>query len=241
MRGRKICIIIPSRMGSSRFPNKPLEDIGGKSMIRRVYERCTESVADSVIVSTEDKSIYNHVTEFGNCYMTPKFDNGTLRVCHTALEMSGDFDYIINVQGDEPFIDPSFLDRLINQLIFFRGGTIITGATELKEEDMLNRSSVKMITDMNDDVISFTRSPFFGKNKNIFKHVGIYGFHKSDIAEISKLNPSPGSTAEQLEQIRWMEEGYRMKYTLSYKETIAIDTPEDLIRAKDLMIKEKMP
>jgi len=225
MRGRQICIIIPSRMGSSRFPNKPLEDIGGKSMIRRVYERCTESVADSVIVSTEDKSIYNHVTEFGNCYMTPKFDNGTLRVCHTALEMSGDFDYIINVQGDEPFIDPSFLNRLINQLIFFRGGTIITGATELKEEDMLNRSSVKMITDMNDDVISFTRSPFFGKNNNIFKHVGIYGFHKSDIAEISKLNPSPGSTAEQLEQIRWMEAVYIMKYTLSYKETIDIDTP----------------
>lgn len=228
-------------MGSSRFPNKPLEDIVGKSMIRRVYEKCTESVADFVIVSTEDKSIYNHVNEFGNCYMTPKFDNGTLRVCHTALEMSGDFDYIINVQGDEPFIDPIFLDRLINQLILSKGGTIITGATELKEEDMLNRSSVKMITNINDDIISFTRSPFFGKNKSIFKHVGIYGFHNSNIAEISKLHPSPGSTAEQLEQIRWMESGFRMKYTLSYKETLAIDTPQDLIRAKDLIIKEKMP
>jgi len=239
MKGRKVCIIIPSRWNSSRFVGKPMADIGGKTMIQRVYERCQETEAGRIIVATDDSRIYDHVSSFGECMMTPDLPNGTLRVCHVAETLVNQFDYFINVQGDEPFIDPNFLDRLINHLIFFRGGTILTGATELKEEDMLNRSTVKMMIS-GDDILCFTRSPFFGKSKKIFKHVGIYGFHKSDILEISKLQPSPGSLAEQLEQIRWMEEGYRMKYTLSYKETIAIDTPEDLIRAKDLIIKEKM-
>jgi 3-deoxy-manno-octulosonate cytidylyltransferase (CMP-KDO synthetase) len=115
----RICIIIPSRLNSSRFPGKPLIDIGGKTMIRRVYEKCLETGIDKIIVSTEDQKIYDHVIQFGECDITPIFQNGTLRVCHTANKLEGEFDYIVNVQGDEPFINTDFLKKFMMIIIFF--------------------------------------------------------------------------------------------------------------------------
>lgn len=227
MKGRKICIIIPTRLGSSRFPRKPLVDIRGKSMIQRVYERCHETGVDEIIISTEDQEIYDHVTKFGKCDLTPQFQNGTLRVCHTANKLQKQFDYIINVQGDEPFIDINFLNRFIENLISIKTGTILTGASELKPNQATDPNCVKLISNR-EGVSGFTRSPFFNVPKNVFKHIGIYGFCLDDIKRISSLEPTELSKRDSLEQISWMEDGFCMKYTMCYNEAISIDTPEDL-------------
>jgi 3-deoxy-manno-octulosonate cytidylyltransferase (CMP-KDO synthetase) len=234
MRGRKICIIIPARLNSSRFPGKPLVDINGKSMIRRVYEKCEEIGVDKIIVSTEDQEIYDHVTEFGECDLTPTFQNGTLRVCHTAIKFGNEFDYIINLQGDEPFIDINFIKRFISDITSLKSGTVLTGASELKVEQMINPNCVKLI--FNKSTISgFTRSPFFNPPQNILKHVGVYGFCSCDIQRISLLGESELSKRDSLEQISWMEDGFCMKYTMCYNEAISIDTPEDLIKGLDFL------
>lgn len=239
MSGKRVCIIIPARMNSSRFPNKPLVDIVGKSMIRRVYEKCLESTADSVVVATEDKSIYNHVTEFGNCYLTPMFDNGTLRVCHVALLLENDFDYVINVQGDEPFIDVSFLDRFIEDLELIKSGEVLTGAESnilLTPEKRIDPNSVKFISSKDGYIAGFTRSPFFRNNEDMHKHIGIYGFCVSDIEKIASLKTTDLSKRDSLEQITWLENGFNIKYTVCYTKAISIDTPEDLELATSVFL-----
>jgi len=225
----RICIIIPSRLNSSRFPGKPLIDIGGKTMIRRVYEKCLETGVDKIIVSTEDQKIYDHVIQFGECDITPIFQNGTLRVCHTANKLEGEFDYIVNVQGDEPFIDTDFLKRFIGDLVSIKSGTILTGASELKEEQRIDPNCVKLIYNSG-NASGFTRSPFFDPPKNILKHVGIYGFCSADIQKISSIEPTELSKRDSLEQISWMENGFLIKYTMCYNESISIDTANDLTR-----------
>ena len=227
MRNKKTCIVIPARLGSSRFPGKPLVNINGKSMIQRVYERCQKSSADKIIVSTEDQEIHDHVIKFGECDLTPEFQNGTLRVCHTANKFKNEFDYVINVQGDEPFIDINFLKRFIRDLSFFKYGTILTGASDLKNDQMVNPNCVKLISNKG-FVSGFTRSPFFSLPPNVFKHVGVYGFCIEDIEKISLLEPTDLSKKDSLEQISWLEDGFFMKYTMSYNESISIDTPDDL-------------
>lgn len=234
MRKRKICIIIPARLGSSRFPGKPLVDINGKSMICRVYEKCKEVGVDKIIVSTEDLEIYNHVIEFGECDLTPTFHNGTLRVCHTAIKFGNEFDYIINVQGDEPFIDINFIKRFVRDIGYLKPGIILTGASELKEEQMINPNCVKLIFNKT-TVSGFTRSPFFDPPKNILKHIGVYGFCSCDIQRISLLGGSELSKRDSLEQISWMEDGFCMKYTMCYNESISIDTLEDLIKGLNFL------
>lgn len=225
----RICIIIPSRLNSSRFPGKPLIDIGGKTMIRRVYEKCLETGVDKIIVSTEDQKIYDHVIQFGECDITPIFQNGTLRVCHTANKLEGEFDYIVNVQGDEPFIDTDFLKRFIGDLVSIKSGTILTGASELKEEQRIDPNCVKLIYNSG-NASGFTRSPFFNPPKNILKHVGIYGFCSADIQKISSIEPTELSKRDSLEQISWMENGFLIKYTMCYNGSISIDTTNDLTR-----------
>lgn len=226
-------------MNSSRFHGKPLVNIDGKSMIRRVYEKCSESTADLVVVATEDESIYNHVIEFGNCYLTPEFDNGTLRVCHVSKMLDQDFDYIINVQGDEPFLDLSFLNRFISDLSWIKPGEILTGAednTLMTKEQMRNPNAVKFIASGNGFISGFTRSPIFEYTKNVFKHIGIYGFTFSDIESISSMEPTSLSKRDSLEQITWMERGFNIKYTACYNKAISIDTPEDLSLAMSVFL-----
>lgn len=233
---RKTCIIIPARWGSTRFEGKPLALIGNKPMIQRVYERCQKSKAERVIVATDDQRIFDVVSSFGDCMMTPQMENGTLRVCHVASKLKGGFEYFINVQGDEPFISVSFIDRIIRNLQFNRGKVILTGASEFKnDEDLLSHSTVKLVGSKNRIAIGFTRSPFFGLDDNILKHIGIYGFHESDIEKISNLMPSDLSLRENLEQVRWMEEGYEIRYVMSYSDNLSIDLPSDIKKAEELL------
>jgi 3-deoxy-manno-octulosonate cytidylyltransferase (CMP-KDO synthetase) len=234
-------IIIPSRMSSKRLPGKPLKMIGNKTMIQRVYERCKESDASDVYVATDSQEIYDHVSEFGKCILTPEFDNGTLRVCYASLRLDKNPDYIINVQGDEPFIDNHFLNSFIREIYSVGNRSILTGASLLNNENLRNRNSVKLIHDGSNRVISFTRSPFFGRCTNILKHVGIYGFKSEDIEEISNIKPSEESLNSSLEQISWMENGFSIKYAMCYHESICIDTQEDLDLARNAVLLDKIP
>jgi len=207
---RKVNIIIPARMGSSRLPGKPLKMIGDKTMIQRVYERCEKSEASEVYVAAAGK-----------------------------IEERPD--YFINVQGDEPFISQHFLKMFIRDIYSLRTGNILTGASELKDFHLLNKNSVKLIHDKDDNVISFTRSPFFGRSKNILKHVGIYGFCFSDLDKIQNISPTEESKSSSLEQISWMQNGFSIRYTMCYQESVCVDTQEDLDLAREMVLLDKNP
>jgi 3-deoxy-manno-octulosonate cytidylyltransferase (CMP-KDO synthetase) len=233
MENEKVSIIIPARWSSSRFPGKPLADILGKSMIQRVYEGCKESEASEVIVATDDERILSHVKKFGDCVLTPEFENGTLRVCWVSKNLDSRF--VINVQGDEPLINPGFLNHFIKRIKSLKTSQILTAASPLCLSQMKNSNCVKLVSGKNREAISFTRSPFFSESNSVFKHVGIYGFLREDLETIERLEPSQNSQRESLEQIRWMEEGIKIKYVKTYSILNPVDIPEDVLLIEKIL------
>ncbi len=236
----KILGIIPSRYGSTRFPGKPLVDIKGKSMIWRVYEQSAKSgLIDKLIVATDDSRIYHEITSRGGeAVMTStEHKNGTER-CVEALEKSGtEYDYVINIQGDEPFMKPEHIDKLA---ILLDGTTeIATLVTNIKDERTLwNEGVAKVILNKDKEVLYFSRQviPFLKGYATrewpgrfpFYKHVSLYGYRSDILKTISTLPPSPLETAESLEQLRWLENGYRIKADVTDYHGVSIDTPEDL-------------
>ncbi len=236
--------IIPARYSSSRFPGKPLAMLGGKPVIQRVYERAA-SVLDSVCVATDDERIRKAVEGFGgNAIMTStNHRSGTDRI-REAAELTGtDCDVIINIQGDEPFIAPQQIKALC--ACFADPATQIAtlgipfGADS---KAITNPNSPKIVVDVNGYAMYFSRSviPFVrGKEATewpgafpFLKHIGLYGYRREVLMQITNLPPSPLEVAESLEQLRWLQNGYKVKVALTDIETIGIDTPEDLARAE---------
>lgn len=235
--------IIPARYASTRFPGKPLIDIAGKTMIQRVVEQCKKSkVLKKVIVATDDERIFNHVKELGHeVYMTsPDHKNGTER-CHEALKLvKGSFDFVINIQGDEPFIDPQQIDLLAG--ILNRKTEIATLIKNIDDlEDLKNPNVIKALKADSGLALYFSRSPIphmrniptedWMKSHQHYKHIGIYAYRVDILAKLVTLSPTPLELAESLEQLRWIENGYRIKTAITPIETIGIDSPEDLERA----------
>lgn len=236
----KILGIIPARYESSRFPGKPLIDIAGKSMIRRVYEQSLKSSSLSeVVVATDDKRIYDHVKSFGAEVMltSDKHLSGTDR-CGEIGQKYPDFDILVNIQGDEPLIDPLQIDLLCS--CFEKADTSI--ATLVKKiisyDELFNENTPKVIVNKQQEAVYFSRStiPFLRgiKKENwlelhtFYKHIGIYAFRKKTLSEITQLKVSALEKAEALEQLRWIENGYRIRVAVTELECQAIDTPEDL-------------
>lgn len=235
--------IIPARYDSSRFPGKPLIDIKGKSMIQRVYERASE-VFEDLIVATDDDRIADKIHLFnGNYVLTSgKHKSGTDRCAEAALKYelnSGKkFDVIVNIQGDEPFIEIEHLNKII--LCFDNKEVQI--ATLIKEinsnEDIFNSDKVKVLTDNNNFAIYFSRSavPFlrdkakadWHKKHKYFKHIGIYAYQHSVLQMITKLKRTPLEIAESLEQNRWIENGYKIYTEITTKDSTSVDTEDDL-------------
>ena len=235
--------IIPARYGSSRFPGKPLVDIMGKSMIRRVYERVSE-VFDDLIVATDDDRIADEVRSFnGNCLLTSeKHKSGTDRCAEAALKYelnSGKkFDVIINIQGDEPFIEKEHLNKIISCF----DNKEVQIASLIKEinsnDDIFNSDKVKVLINNYNFAIYFSRSavPFlrdtakedWHKKHRYFKHIGIYAYQHSVLQEITKLQRTPLEIAESLEQNRWIENGYKIYTDFTTLESASVDTEEDL-------------
>jgi 3-deoxy-manno-octulosonate cytidylyltransferase (CMP-KDO synthetase) len=236
--------VIPARYASTRFPGKPLIDIGGKSMIQRVYEQCVKtSILSDVVVATDDQRIAEHVVAFGGKVMmtADTHQSGTDRCAEVVLKYDGKCDAVINIQGDEPFIDPKQIELLASA--FDDESTQI--ATLIKkissEEEVRNPNVVKVIANKLNQAIYFSRSPIpYRRNPGVeityFKHVGIYGYRKQILAEITQLSVSNLEQAESLEQLRWVENGYKIILKETDMETIAIDSPDDLAQVLDKFI-----
>ncbi|OFY63982.1 MAG: 3-deoxy-manno-octulosonate cytidylyltransferase [Bacteroidetes bacterium RIFCSPLOWO2_02_FULL_36_8] len=241
MSASSILGIIPARYNSSRFPGKPLAMIENKSMIQRVYEQAKKSKSLSeVLVATDDTRIYEHVQNFGGMVEMTSTDitNGTQR-CYEAYQKLGiHYDIIINIQGDEPFIQPEQIG-LLTELFFENEVTIATLCKKIsKHEELINSNTVKVVRDLRDFAIYFSRSPVpYYRNKpenewlnvhSYYKHIGIYGYRTDALARVTKLKPSPLELAESLEQMRWLENGFKIKTGETEFDSRGIDNPEDI-------------
>ncbi|SDT27180.1 3-deoxy-manno-octulosonate cytidylyltransferase (CMP-KDO synthetase) [Mucilaginibacter mallensis] len=232
--------IIPARYASSRFPGKPLVDIAGKSMIQRVYEQAKKCTSlTEVIVATDDDHIYDHVIGFGGvAVMTASHhQSGTDRCAEVAL-LHPQYDVIINIQGDEPYIDPEQITKVAT--CFTSAGVQL--ATLIKKilsfDELNNPNSPKVIINKSAEAIYFSRTPLpylrgheykdWLNHYTYFKHIGIYGYRADVLQQVTKLPISSLEKAESLEQLRWIENGYRIKVAETGLETHAIDIPEDL-------------
>ncbi len=243
----KIIGIIPARFASSRFPGKPLADVAGKSMIRRVFEQCQKSSRlDHIVVATDDQRIADHVKAFGGqAVMTSgNHPSGTDR-CNEVLGQIPGFDVCINIQGDEPLIDPAQID-LVSDCF---GDEAVELATLVKRittaEELFNHNTPKVILTQAMEAVYFSREtiPFLRnipqeewlQHHTFFKHIGIYGYRTATLSAITKLEMSGLEKAEALEQLRWIENGYKIKAAVTDKESQAIDTPEDLDKVRAIL------
>lgn len=236
----KVLGIIPARYASTRFPGKPLVDIAGKSMIQRVYEQAKKCTSlNEVIVATDDERIFDHVLAFGGVAVMTSSDHqsGTDR-CAEVAQLHPQYDVVINIQGDEPYIDPEQISKLV--ACFNAADTQL--ATLIKRvkttEELFNTNSPKVVINKLSEAIYFSRSPLphirgqepvnWLSHYTYFKHIGIYGYRADILQEVTKLHVSSLEKAESLEQLRWIENGYRIKVAETELETFAVDTPEDL-------------
>jgi len=242
----KYIAIIPARYASTRFPGKPLALLGGKTVIQRVYEQAV-SVLDEAWVATDDERIQKAVELFGGRVVMTRADHksGTDRIEEAAEKIGTDADVIINIQGDEPFVQPSQIKTLMQ--LFDNADTQI-GTLGKRFEDMAavnNPNSPKIATDRQGFALYFSRSviPYVRGAEQTewlshfpyLKHLGIYAYRREVLHEITQLPQSPLELAESLEQLRWLENGYRIRVGLTDAETVGIDTPEDLQRAETFL------
>lgn len=244
----KILAIIPARYASTRFPGKPLALIVGKPMIQWVYEKATK-VFEYVYVATDDERISQCVAKFGGKYLltSPEHKSGTDRCAEAMLIAERDtgesFDVVVNIQGDEPFVTEEQLRLLVNpfKLEYVQISTLAKPFSE--KEDIFNPNSPKVVMASNGRALYFSRSviPFqrgsitdeWQKNNTYYKHIGLYAYRSTVLAEITKLSQSALERAESLEQLRWLENGYSIHVEITLSETLAVDTPEDLERVKE--------
>jgi len=226
-------IVIPARYASTRFPGKPLVEIKGKSMIRRVYDQCRKVEGADVITATDDGRILQEVKNFGGkALMTGDHHrSGTERVGEVVKALP-QYKYVVNVQGDEPFISPTHIETLVQLLR--EGASIATLITEVEDRDKISDPNrVKAVLNKRGEVMYFSRSPIpFQKDKRreqmYYQHIGIYGFSKEVLLELLPLLPGGLEISESLEQLRWLEEGYRIKAEVVDGQSFSIDTPQDL-------------
>ncbi len=233
--------IIPARYASTRFPGKPLVLINDKPMIQHVYEQaCKSRLLSKVVVATDHEAIFAAVRSFGGevVLTSPHHQSGTDRCFEAFQKLSGDYGSVINIQGDEPFIDPEQIDSLAS-LLQSAKANIATLARRIDNlDDLLNPNIVKVVMDSHSKALYFSRYPIpFQRNTDkdhwlaqtaYYKHLGIYGYDVATLAIISRYGQTMLETAESLEQLRWLENGHAIHVALTEKEGHSIDTPDDL-------------
>ena len=225
--------IIPSRFASKRLPGKPLINIYGKSMIQRVYEQCEKSLLlNHLVVATDDKRIYQHVNEFGgNVIMTSiAHESGTDRCNEIILNSNITYDIVVNIQGDEPFINPIQIDQVVANLLD-SNADIATLAKRIDDfKIVLDANKPKVIFNKKTKIAeNFVRKiNKINKNRKYYKHIGIYAFKTSVLNAISKLIQTEREIKENLEQLRWLENNYQIAVGITDHESVSIDTHEDL-------------
>lgn len=247
----KVAGIIPARYESSRLPGKPLADIGGKSLILRVIDQCRKSERlNEIVVATDDQRIFDHVKGTGNkVVMTSAFHSSGTERCHEAIgKIEDEFDFVVNIQGDEPFINPEHIDKLINSLN--SNTEVATLCMPIQNFEDLNDNSIpKLVLNNKMEVMYFSRAliPFVRDankkagdfNYSYLKHIGIYAYRKDILATIVNLPPSQLEMIEQLEQLRWLVSGFKIKAeTVGHEVSISVDTIDDLEKANKYVINE---
>ncbi len=240
-----VVAVIPARWGSSRLPGKPLCDLGGEPMIRWVHRLTSQAaLVDRVLVATDDRRIARAVTEFGGevVMTSPDHPNGTSRV----LEALGDIpcDGVVNVQGDEPFMDPALVDQVARCLKERPEFPMISLRHPLASEDESNPDRVKVVVDRYDRALYFSRLPIpYRRQKGavMFGHIGIYGYRRDFLSRYVNLESTPLSESESLEQLRVLESGYTILVPLAKgHHGFGIDSPADLERARALIREERV-
>lgn len=245
--------IIPARYASTRFPGKPLAKLGGKTVIERVYRQVSK-VLDYVYVATDSEQIFNTAISFGgNAIMTsPNHKSGTDRVEEAVNKIGKKFDVVINIQGDEPFIHESQIKTICEcfddpQTMIATLGRPFSNNDTIAELE--NPNSPKIVCDNNNFAMYFSRSiiPYIRNVEkqewlnsfNYLKHIGLYAYRRNVLSEITQLKQSSLEIAESLEQLRWLQNGYKIKVGITEIETIGIDTPEDLQKAEEFLNKNR--
>lgn len=245
--------IIPARYASTRFPGKPLAKLGGKTVIERVYRQVSK-VLDYVYIATDSEQIFNTVISFGgNAIMTsPNHKSGTDRVEEAVNKIGKKFDVVINIQGDEPFIHESQIKTICEcfddpQTMIATLGRPFSNNDTIAELE--NPNSPKIVCDNNNFAMYFSRSiiPYIRNVEkqewlnsfNYLKHIGLYAYRRNVLLEITQLKQSSLEIAESLEQLRWLQNGYKIKVGITEIETIGIDTPEDLQKAEEFLNKNR--
>lgn len=230
----KVVCVIPARYGSTRLPGKPLADIAGKPMIQRVYERVSKAKRpDAVIVATDDRRVYDAVVSFGGQVVMTRNDHptGTDRLAEVA-EGLADVDVIINVQGDEPLIEPTLIDELADLFAADDAPDMATVGAPLAEEEYNEPSAVKVVCNKKGDAMYFSRSliPYPRHNfvNSPLKHIGIYAYSKPFLLQYATMEPTPAEQTESLEQLRALENGYTIRVIPTQSRFVGVDTPEDL-------------
>lgn len=236
----KIACIIPSRYASTRLPGKPLRMIAGETLVHRVYERAAlAKLPDIVIVATDNEKIESEVKSFGGRVMmtSPDHPTGTDRLAEVAASLT-DYDIVVNVQGDEPFVNPDVIDSLAKMLAERDDLDMTTAAAPLKEDEYDDPSAVKVIVNQKGEALYFSRSliPYPRNEFSVppLKHVGIYAYRRDFLLAYAGMKQTPLEKTESLEQLRALEMGYKIGVIRIDSEDIGIDTEEDLKKANRL-------
>ena len=239
----KVIGIIPSRYGSTRFPGKPLAMIKGKTMIQRVCEQAWKSKLDAVVVATDDMRIAEEVLGFGGKYVMtdPRHQSGTDR-CFEALHvLETEYDAVVNIQGDEPFIDPEHINLLVD--LISRDDTQLASLAKKidDEDDLFGSNKVKVVMDKAGNALYFSRNPIpymrnvdrklWMKKGTFYQHLGLYAYKTDVLRQIAMMKPTALEKAESLEQLRWLENGLSIRMAIVETDSIAIDSPADLEKA----------
>lgn len=244
MSAANVVVVIPARFGSTRLPGKPLISLAGKSMIQRVYERAKMAQrADRVIVATDDERIVKAVVGFGGEARMTRTEHrtGTERVAEVAAHEAGSV--FVNVQGDEPLLDPKAIDVAVNSLLEAPPASIGTVATPIKTPgDIMDPSVVKTVLDFDGNALYFSRAPIpwvrdtAGKIQvRHLKHLGLYVFQREALLEYPTLPQGELERIEQLEQLRWMENGWKIRVAEVEHDAVSVDVPEDVARVEKLL------
>jgi 3-deoxy-manno-octulosonate cytidylyltransferase (CMP-KDO synthetase) len=245
--------IIPARYGSTRFPGKPLVPIAGKTLLQRTYENARQaSVLDALIIATDDRRIFNHVQEFGGQAVMTSSDclTGTDRLAE-VLELYPEWQQasiIVNIQGDEPYLDRKAIHQVVHLLLSDEQAVMSTVVTPLiLQEDALNPSVVKCVMDQNQNALYFSRhlipankQMVYLDNYPYFQHLGLYAYRPSFLLIYRKLTPTPLQLTEDLEQLKVLEHGYRIKVACVDQKSPGVDTPEDVNKIEQWLCKQNM-
>jgi 3-deoxy-manno-octulosonate cytidylyltransferase (CMP-KDO synthetase) len=246
----QVVVVIPSRYSASRLPGKPLVSLGGKPMVQRVYERAKlAQTVSKVLVATDDQRIVDAVKAIGGeARMTrPDHRTGTERIAEVAAHEPGDI--FVNVQGDEPLIDPATIDAAVGALLEEPASQISTVATPIRHKaDIMDPNVVKTVLDFESNALYFSRAPIpwirdtqQKMRVKYWKHLGLYVFQRDALLEYPTLPHGELEKIEQLEQLRWLENGWKIRVAEVAQDSVSVDVPEDVARVEKLLQEEKRP